>query len=54
MEVDLCGSTNVGEERIGLHQQDQPGTLAQLIGNSPVPYEALRLLDKGGGKEGTI
>ena len=54
MEVDLGRSTNVGEEGIGLQQQHQLGTLAQVIGDGPLPHEALRVLYKGGGKEGTI
>jgi hypothetical protein len=54
MEVHLGGCTTVGEEGIGFEQQHQLRTLAQLIGNRPLPHEALRLLDKGGGKKGTI
>jgi hypothetical protein len=54
MEVYLCGSTAVGEEAIGLQEQHQPGPLSQLIGDGPLPHEALGLLYQGGGKKGTI
>lgn len=54
MEVDLGGSANVGEEGSSLQQQHQLRTLAQLIGDRPLPHDALRLLDKGDGKKGTI
>lgn len=54
MEVYLCGSANVGEEGIGLQEQYQPGTLSQLIGDGPLPHDALGLLYKGGGKKRTI
>jgi hypothetical protein len=54
MEVHLGGGTTVGEEGIGLQQQHQLGALAQLIGDGPLPHDALGLLDKGGGKKGTI
>jgi hypothetical protein len=50
MEVHRGSRTTIGEEGIGLEQQHQLRTLAQLIGNRPLPHEALRLLDKGGGK----
>ena len=50
----LGGSTTVGEEGIGLQQQYQFGALTQLIGDGPLPHEALGLLDKSGGKKGTI
>jgi len=54
MEVHLGGSTAVGEEGIGLQEQHQPGTLSQLIGDGPLPHDALGLLYKGGRKKGTI
>lgn len=54
MEVHLGSRTTIGEEGIGLEQQHQLRTLAQLIGDHPLPHEALRLLDKGGGKQRTI
>ena len=54
LEVHLGGRPTVGEEGIGLQEQHQLGALTQLIGDGPLPHDALGLLDKGGGKEGTI
>ena len=54
MEVDLCRRTNDGEKGIGLQQQYQLRTLAQLVGYGPLPHQALRLLDNGCGEEGPI
>jgi hypothetical protein len=53
MAVYLGGSTNVGEDGLSFQQQHQLRALAQLRGDCPLPYYALRLLDKGGGKQGT-
>jgi hypothetical protein len=54
MEAHLGSRTTIGEEGIGLEQQHHLRPLAQVIGDRPLPHEALRVLDKGGGKQGTI
>jgi hypothetical protein len=46
MEVYLCRRTDIGQEGVGMQEQDQGGALSQLIGDRPLPHKISSLLHK--------
>jgi hypothetical protein len=54
MQVHRGRRLDIGEPGIGVKQHDQLGTLMELVGNRPLPYQLLRVLHELDGKLGLI